>query len=340
MSIYSLFSLLITSFVVVVGGTEPPTCISETLDPSRDFGDFVKHHGKTYTTIHEYFHRKDVFESNRKLINNHNDENLDFTMAMNTYGDLTWPEFRASYLSAGGALRRSNNSEFVAQYPEDADLPVSFDWGVTQAVTSVKNQGACGSCWAFSTTGALEGLDYIITGSTTELSEQQLIDCSRLNSGCNGGDMRLAMKYASRAGVCSSNEYPYTSGDTSKEGTCQIRSCTPVFQPYGFREVPRSNETALQLALYRQPISIAIEADSPVFQFYSTGVMTSKACGKNLNHGVLLTGWGVSDENKYWKVKNSWGVSWGDKGYILLERNIKDKDGQCGLAIEPSYPVV
>lgn len=302
-----------------------------------NFEDFVKEHSKTYDTVHEYFRRKDVFEQNKKVINQHNEDvGNSFRLTVNSYADMTWGEFQTMKVGH----RRPSDPTFGERrqcLPPDADLPTSFDWEVGGAVSPVKNQGSCGSCWSFSATGALEGLNYIANKDTTPLSEQQLVSCDMIDGGCNGGLMEQAFDFVARHGICSASDYPYVSGDGSNP-KC-TRDCQSVFDIAGYEAVPQSNETALQLALYRQPISIAIEADSVVFQFYKDGVMDSAGCGESLNHGVLLVGWGTLDGKDYWRVKNSWGGGWGDDGYILLAKNVT-RSGQCGLALEPSYPVL
>jgi C1A family cysteine protease len=300
------------------------------------FEAFVSEHSKSYDSVHEYFRRKDVFYENKKIIDEHNaDPDNSFTLGINVYADLTWNEFQTTKIGRNSVEESPMDQSYCV--PPDAQLPSSFDWEFGGAVTPVKNQGACGSCWSFSATGALEGLNFIANKDNSPLSEQQLVSCDKLDGGCNGGLMEQAFNYVARNGICSEADYPYTSGN-GVNPKCD-RSCQSIFTIAGYQSVPPRNETALQLSLYRQPISIAIEADSSVFQFYKDGVMNSAGCGVNLNHGVLLVGWGELDGTAYWRVKNSWGDAWGKDGYILLAKNIS-KDGQCGLALEPSYPVL
>jgi KDEL-tailed cysteine endopeptidase len=216
--------------------------------------------------------------------------------------------------------------------------PASVDWSAKGAVTPIKNQGQCGSCWSFSTTGSVEGAHFLKTGQLVSLSEQQLVDCSGAegNQGCNGGLMDQAFQYIiDNKGLCTEAAYPYQGVD----GNCASTTCTVAATITSFSDVPGSNEVALETAIAQQPVSIAIEADQASFQFYTSGVMTA-ACGTQLDHGVLVVGYGNdATGGDYYKVKNSWGASWGDNGYILLGRGASfNPSGQCGIQMEPSYP--
>ena len=211
--------------------------------------------------------------------------------------------------------------------------PASIDWSTKGAVTPVKDQGQCGSCWAFSSTGGLEGQWEIATGNLQSLSEQQLVDCSKQNSGCNGGLMDYAFKFYESTSVATEDSYAYT----GRDGTCKssYTEAIPEGGVTGFTDI--SNEADLLDAVANTgPISVAIEADQMSFQLYSGGVLTGN-CGTNLDHGVLAVGYGTSSGTDYWKVKNSWGASWGDAGYVLIERGVN----KCGIADgPPSYPTV
>jgi len=215
---------------------------------------------------------------------------------------------------------------------KSGSIPSSLDWRSKGAVTPVKNQGQCGSCWAFSTTGSVEGAHEIATGTLISLSEQQLVDCAGAygNEGCNGGLMDDAFEYIIKnGGICSEASYPYQGVD----GTCQ--TCTNVATISSYTDVPSGNEADISTVVQAGPVSIAIEADQSAFQFYSGGVF-SAACGQNLDHGVLIVGYGTLNSKPYWIVKNSWGATWGMQGYILM---IQGKD-ECGLALAASQPHV
>lgn len=248
-----------------------------------------------------------------------------------------------------GRYQPSEPAEFVHSAPQNVSaLPASVDWSAKGAVTPVKDQGNCGSCWSFSATGALEGAYYIKNGNLKSYSEQHLVSCDTTDSGCNGGLMDNAFAWTKKnGGICTEADYPYTSGTSSKSGTCAASTCTKDsgIAPKSYTDVQKNSDDALMSALVKQPVSIAIEADQSSFQLYKSGVLTA-ACGAKLDHGVLAVGYGTwTDGTPYYKVKNSWGASWGMDGYILLERGntanagFRGNPGQCGiLSGPPSYP--
>merc|ERR1711977_487858 len=251
-----------------------------------------------------------------------------YTLAMNEFADLTADEFGAMYMGLAKPKKLWGSLESGGTHVYDGSpLADSIDWVSKGAVTPVKNQGQCGSCWSFSTTGSLEGAWEIATGKLVSLSEQQFVDCSKSfgNMGCNGGLMDNAFKYAEQNAICTEESYPYK----AKAGTCEASSCTvgvPKGGVTGFKDVKKEDLQAMEEAVAQQPVSIAIEADQRVFQLYHSGVLTG-TCGTKLDHGVLAVGYGTLSGTDYWKVKNSWGATWGDQGYIMLEKG-KDSAGE------------
>jgi len=226
--------------------------------------------------------------------------------------------------------------------------PETVDWRPLGYVTPIQNQGQCGSCWSFSATGALEGAYFLKSGKLVDFSPQHFVDCdNRQNSknkgtdmGCNGGLMDSAFSWASKNnGLCEWNDYKYT----AKAGTCQDTTCGKKadHSPKSYTDVAKNSDSAMVSALNKQPVAVAIEADTKEFQLYKSGVFTAK-CGANLDHGVLAVGYGHDSASNldYYIVKNSWGTSWGDKGYIYFQKGGNmPKEGQCGiLSGPPSYP--
>jgi len=300
------------------------------------WGRWSDQYNKNYTHL-EHDQRKEIFKHNLDYILLHNMySNSSYTLKLNQFADLTRSEWNKQYT---GYQHRERASNETVKYLRKSWLSSGVDWRRKGAVTPVKNQGQCGSCWSFSATGSMEGAHYISTNSLVSLSEQQLVDCSGAegDQGCFGGLMDDAFEYVIKnGGIDTESDYKYT----ARDGTCNTKkqkTHSATFSKY--HDVPTNNENQLELAVNKQPVSVAIEADQTDFQFYHSGVFNS-ACGTKLDHGVLVVGYGSQDGMNYWIVKNSWGETWGDDGYILMAKDIKSPAGQCGIAMNPSYPIV
>jgi C1A family cysteine protease len=307
----------------------------------KAFIDWIEKFQVKIATGAEFVKRLQIFADNFDLIRSHNRGGATYTLALNEFAHLTHSEF-VDLMKLGGTripnLRRGAPGAPLHTAPEGTANPTSVDWTTKGAVTPVKNQGSCGSCWAFSTTGSLEGAYEIKNGNLVSFSEQQLVSCDTTDLGCNGGWMDDAFAWAQKnGGLCTEDAYPYTSGN-GQTGACKS-TCSEVVgsAPSSWVDVTAGSVSALESAVAQQPVSIAIQANQPAFQFYSSGVLTGK-CGQNLDHGVLAVGYGVyTDGTPYWKVKNSWGPSWGMDGYILIEKSSADL---CGVLDAASYPVL
>jgi len=313
---------------------------SEHAGQLQAFQNFLKKHGKKYKGD-EWQARFEIFKANMAFIQTENSKGHSYTLGVNSFADQTPREFSQTHLGMNGPapekLWGSLPHLGTHQYSGEL-LPASIDWVAKGAVTAPKNQAQCGSCWSFSSTGALEGAWQVAGNELVSLSEQQLVDCSKDgNMGCSGGSMDIAFTYLKAHGVCTEASYPYL----AKEGKCHQDNCTigiPLGDVKGFKDVPAQDMQALMEAVAMQPVSVAIEADQMAFQLYTGGIL-SKSCGAKLDHGVLLVGYGTEDGVDYWKVKNSWGAGWGEEGYIRMKRGVP-KDGECGIQDGPTYPVV
>ncbi|ODN04735.1 Cathepsin L [Orchesella cincta] len=302
---------------------------------------FKSHHSKNYTNDVEDRFRMKIYLENRQRIAKHNkNQDNEYKLRMNKYGDLLPHEFKSIMNGYRLDLKRnsSEHERIVFLSPENFDAPKSVDWRTKGYVTPVKDQGQCGSCWSFSATGALGRQHMRKSGKLISLSEQNLVDCSGSegNEGCNGGLMDNAFRYIQKnKGLDTEKSYPYEAQDDQ----CRFKASDVGADDKGFVDVPEGNEKALKKAVAANgPISVAIDASHETFQFYESGVYFEKKCSSTeLDHGVLVVGYGTEDGKDYWIVKNSWGEGWGDGGYIKMARN---KNNACGIASQASYPVV
>ncbi|KAJ1704274.1 hypothetical protein LUZ63_004053 [Rhynchospora breviuscula] len=304
------------------------------------FEQWMEKHRKAYASIEEKIRRFEVFKDNLFHIDETNKKVTSYWLGLNEFADLTHEEFKEMYLGLSGVEmqieRRKNREASRFRYADDDSVPKSVDWRKKGAVTPVKNQGQCGSCWAFSTVAAVEGINQIKTGNLTSLSEQELVDCDTDgNNGCNGGLMDNAFRFIiDNGGLRTEEDYPYL----MEEGTCDDkRDESEVVTITGFEDVPENSEEALIKALAHQPVSVAIEASGRNFQFYSGGVFNGP-CKTRLDHGVTAVGYGSTKDQDYIIVKNSWGPHWGEKGYIMMKRGTGKAEGLCGINKMASYP--
>merc|ERR1719174_911370 len=292
------------------------------------FVSYIAEHNKSYATSEEFTFRMNQFIEKDNFINEHNAENSSFTVGHNQFSDWTQEEFD----QLQGWHASNIPKHYAAWEPTNA---TSVDWRTKGAVTKVKNQGQCGSCWAFSTTGSVEGCDQIKTGTLNSLSEQQLVDCDyglTKNHGCNGGSMDLAFNYIQSTELDTEDAYPYT----GKKGTCNLVADKEVGEVTGHNDVTPNSMQALMAQVDKGPVSVAIQANKMVFQTYKTGILDSTKCGTKLDHGVLVVGYDNSGSEPYWIVKNSWGETWGMEGYINIA--MVDGEGICGIQMAPTQP--
>jgi len=291
---------------------------------------------KVYATQEEDDIRFAIFSENVGIINTWNANPQDtFTMAINQFADLTGEEFKSIYASCNGGISEVGNST-DPYCPSAVDCPTlnntvvnqTVNWTDLGAVTPIKNQGQCGSCWTFSTTGVLEGLNYLQTGELLSFSEQQIVDCCTTADGCDGGFPYLALQYTATNGIELESEYPYTAAD----GKCKYNSDDAHHVNTGYQCIAQKSSQQLIAAGMLEPVSIAVEANQLSWQFYGGGVV-NLLCGAALDHAVLLVGWGQKNGQNAYYVKNSWGETWGDAGYIWIGQNDNANDGYgvCGI---------
>jgi len=332
--------LAILSIALMISCASAASIFDATLDGV--WKSFKQEHKKEYLNAEEEQLRRLTFEANVKYISQHNNEAAlgkhTFTLKMNKFGDLTSAEFGRLYngFNMTKNMKKTKANLFVSD--PTAQIPDSVDWRTQGYVTPVKDQGQCGSCWSFSAVASLEGQHFKASGQLVSLSEQNLVDCSRKqgNQGCNGGLMDQAFTYIKvNKGIDTEASYPYKAVD----GKCKFNPATVGATDNGFKDIEAGNEQDLTNAIATiGPISVAIDASQSSFQFYHTGVYTDENCSSTeLDHGVTAVGYGTQNGKAYYIVKNSWGTSWGDKGFILMARN---SNNMCGIASSASYPLV
>jgi len=301
-----------------------------------------QNNGKIYSSVEEDV-RRAAWEDNLNIVQVHNLEAdlgvHTYYLGMNKFADLTLNEFVKLMNGYNDTNRRPGLlGRKIYTYNPSFQAPDTVDWRTQGYVTPIKDQGQCGSCWAFSSTGALEGQHFKATGKLVSLSEQNLVDCSQKqgNMGCNGGLMDQAFDYIKENnGIDTETSYPYEATDNQ----CRFKSENVGATDTGFTDIKSKDEDALKQAVADVgPISVAIDASHSSFQLYKSGIYNEIFCSQTrLDHGVLAIGYGTDSNKDYWLVKNSWGTGWGDQGFIKMTRN---KRNQCGIATAASYPTV
>ncbi|CAL9093829.1 zingipain-1-like [Musa acuminata AAA Group] len=331
LKIAALFFLLCGSWRwSAVSGTSPMTAVDM-------FEQWIAQYGRTYANESEKSYRLGVFTRNLDYVNAFRQAgNRSYTVGLNGFADLTDEEFLATYTSTGLSPSDGSYPGLMPFQYANVTAPSSIDWRNEGAVTPVKNQAQCGSCWAFSAIASIEGINKIVKGSLISLSEQQVFACDHYDAGCSGGLHYRAFSYVvSSGGITTEANYPYQPHQVACNSTKQSDHAVSIT---GYAMVPTNNETLLMNAVANQPVSVSVDAHT--FRFYKGGIFDGP-CGTNLDHDVTFVGYGT-DENgvAYWIAKNSWGAWWGDHGYIRFKKDVAEQEGQCGLTLRASYPII
>lgn len=313
------------AFVLLSGPRPSSQLVAEFELEHAEFKSYISKFSKSYSDS-DHALRFSIFRQNAAYVRKINSLNTSFTLALNKFADLSVEEFQSKYLGTKVSQGLRSESKKVHQI-----FPTSKDWVSLGHVSPVKDQGYCGSCWAFSAVGALESIYSIKKNKMLDLSEQQLVDCSKPygNMGCDGGIMDSAFDYIKAKGIVKESKYPYKAVD----GKCSTtKTSFPTTYVSGYTWVKANDYNALASALNLQPVAVAVDATN--WSLYSSGVFTSDWCENNLNHGVLAVGYSLDDG--YFNIKNSWGQDWGENGFIRL--SITPDEGTCGVQMYCLYP--
>jgi len=297
-------------------------CAQLSEEQYRDeFISWMRKYEKSYPA-EEFFARFDIFKKNYDTVMLHNSQDQSYTMELNHFADQAQAEL-AVYQS--GSRTTMTLDRLQTPYPNG-----SLDWVALGKVTPVKNQGQCGAVWAFTTTGAIESMIAIQYGSLIPLSEQELIDCDKTSFGCNGGLTENGYAFAMKNGLCTEADYPFH----GTSGACKMSQCqpSPHTQISGYYNVIAKDENSLGVSVDIEPVAVTVDASQ--WSLYASGIFTCPGAQVNLDHTALVVGYGYQGTTGYWKVKNSWGTSWGEQGYIRI---VIGKDA-CGIADEATYP--
>mmetsp|Transcript_26187 Transcript_26187/g.61094 ORF Transcript_26187/g.61094 Transcript_26187/m.61094 type:complete len:544 (-) Transcript_26187:149-1780(-) len=321
------------------------------------FKSFRQNYGIHYQDAATELHHEDDFVKNYRFIEEFNAKGKSCTLKISEVADLNLTEFQHGHfglkpeaIEEAESRRLGFGDPDLQHVPSRSleELPSSVDWEEAGAVTEIKNQKSCGSCYSFATIAALEGAWQIKTGQLIDMSNQQVVDCTYQmgptphNMGCGGGYLSTSFKYMKDDGICTWDSFPYDPpsgavGSCSRKDTCQQAVLSGYVVSY--RWVSRGDMTALMEALAQQPVAVAVAASSMAFQLYGSGIITADECGSQVDHAVLLIGYGTDSGLDYWRLKNSWGTSWGEDGFFRIERGAGGQ-GSCGILVQPAYPVI
>uniref|UniRef100_A0A0D9V0I2 Peptidase C1A papain C-terminal domain-containing protein n=1 Tax=Leersia perrieri TaxID=77586 RepID=A0A0D9V0I2_9ORYZ len=331
-----------------------PSCEKSDREMRFMFSQWMSKYAKSYSCPEEKEKRYQVWRTNTDFIGGFRSQTdlssgvgafapqtfTDSFVGMNRFGDLNIDEFVQQFTGFNATAAFQAHPPPITPLSPHSWRPCCVDWRSSGAVTGIKNQGACASCWAFAAAAAIEGLHKIKTGELVSVSEQVMVDCDTGSFGCAGGHSDTALSLvASRGGVASEEKYPYTGA----KGACDVGKLLfdHSASVSGFAAVPPNDEGQLALAVARQPVTVYIDVSAQEFQFYKGGIYRGPCSSSRVNHAVTIVGYCENfGGEKYWIAKNSWSNDWGDQGYIYLPKDVWWPQGACGLATSPFYPTV